>query len=40
MRFRRTSWITSNGSVSLTHIATQQFENGFVQSKYRVADTA
>ena len=25
--------------VSLTHIATRQFENGLVQSKYRVADT-
>jgi dihydrofolate reductase len=25
--------------VRLTHIATRQFENGFVQSKYRVADT-
>jgi len=25
--------------VRLRHIATQQFENGFVQSKYRVADT-
>jgi dihydrofolate reductase len=24
--------------VRLTHIATQQFENGFVQSRYRVAD--
>ena len=29
-----------NHDVSLTHIATQQFENGFVQGKYRVADTA
>jgi dihydrofolate reductase len=28
-----------NHDVRLTHIATQQFENGFVQSKYRVADT-
>ena len=28
-----------NNDVSLTHIATRQFENGFVQSKYRVADT-
>ena len=28
-----------NHDVSLTHIATQQFENGFVQSKYRVAAT-
>jgi dihydrofolate reductase len=28
-----------NHDVSLTHIATRQFENGFVQSKYRVADT-
>src|SRR5215212_2848090 len=26
--------------VRLTHIATRQFDNGFVQSKYRVADTA
>jgi dihydrofolate reductase len=26
--------------VRLTHIATRQFENGFVQSKYRVAETA
>ena len=26
-----------NHDVRLTHIATQQFENGFVQSKYRVA---
>jgi dihydrofolate reductase len=26
--------------VSLAHIATRHFENGFVQSKYRVADTA
>ena len=26
--------------VSLTHIDTRHFENGFVQSKYRVADTA
>jgi dihydrofolate reductase len=25
--------------VKLTHLATRQFENGFVQSKYRVADT-
>jgi dihydrofolate reductase len=25
--------------VRLTHIATRQFESGFVQSKYRVADT-
>ena len=29
-----------NHDVSLTHVATRQFENGFVQSKYRVADTA
>ena len=28
-----------NRDVRLTHIATRQFENGFVQSKYRVADT-
>ena len=28
-----------NHDVSLTHLATRQFENGFVQSKYRVADT-
>jgi dihydrofolate reductase len=28
-----------NHDVRLTHIATRQFENGFVQSKYRVADT-
>lgn len=28
-----------NHDVRLRHIATQQFENGFVQSKYRVADT-
>jgi dihydrofolate reductase len=28
-----------NHDVRLTHLATQQFENGFVQSKYRVADT-
>ena len=28
-----------NHDVSLTHIATREFENGFVQSKYRVADT-
>ncbi len=26
--------------VRLTHIATRQFENGFVQSNYRVAETA
>jgi hypothetical protein len=26
--------------VKLTHIATRQFESGFVQSKYRVAETA
>jgi dihydrofolate reductase len=26
--------------VRLAHIATRQFENGFVQSKYRVADIA
>ena len=25
--------------VGLTHVATRQFENGFVQSKYRVVDT-
>jgi dihydrofolate reductase len=25
--------------VKLTHLATRQFENGFVQSKYRVSDT-
>ena len=29
-----------NHDVRLTHIATRQFENGFVQSKYRVAETA
>jgi dihydrofolate reductase len=29
-----------NHDVRLTHMATQQFENGFVQSKYRVADIA
>jgi dihydrofolate reductase len=28
-----------NHDVRLTHIATRQFESGFVQSKYRVADT-
>jgi dihydrofolate reductase len=28
-----------NHDVRLTHIATRQFENGFVQSKYRVVDT-
>jgi dihydrofolate reductase len=28
-----------NHDIRLTHIATRQFENGFVQSKYRVADT-
>jgi hypothetical protein len=28
-----------NHDVRLTHIATRQFENGFVQSNYRVADT-
>ncbi len=28
-----------NHDVRLTYIATRQFENGFVQSKYRVADT-
>ncbi len=28
-----------NQDIRLTHIATRQFENGFVQSKYRVADT-
>ena len=28
-----------NHDVRLTHIATQQFENGFIQSKYRVADS-
>ena len=27
-----------NRDIRLTHIATRQFENGFVQSKYRVAD--
>jgi dihydrofolate reductase len=27
-----------NHDVKLTHIATRQFDNGFVQSKYRVAD--
>ena len=29
-----------NHDVRLTHIATRQFESGFVQSKYRVAETA
>jgi dihydrofolate reductase len=29
-----------NQDVRLTHIGTRQFENGFIQSKYRVADTA
>lgn len=29
-----------NHNVRLTHTATRQFENGFVQSKYCVADTA
>jgi dihydrofolate reductase len=29
-----------NHDVRLTHIATRQFENGFVQSNYRVSDTA
>jgi dihydrofolate reductase len=28
-----------NHDIRLTHIATRQFESGFVQSKYRVADT-
>jgi dihydrofolate reductase len=28
-----------NHDVRLTHTATRQFENGFVQSKYRVSDT-
>jgi dihydrofolate reductase len=28
-----------NHDIRLTHIATRQFEDGFVQSKYRVADT-
>jgi dihydrofolate reductase len=28
-----------NHDVRLTHIVTRQFENGFVQNKYRVADT-
>jgi dihydrofolate reductase len=28
-----------NQDIRLTHIATRQFENGFVQSKYRVANT-
>jgi len=28
-----------NHDVKLTHIATRQFENGFVQSKYRAADS-
>jgi dihydrofolate reductase len=27
-----------NHDVRLTHIATRQFESGFVQSKYRIAD--
>ena len=27
-----------NHDVRLTHIATQQFENGYVQSRYRIAD--
>ncbi len=27
-----------NHDIRLTHIATRQFENGFVQSRYRVAD--
>jgi dihydrofolate reductase len=29
-----------NRDIRLTHIATRQFENGFVQSNYRVAETA
>jgi dihydrofolate reductase len=29
-----------NHDIRLTHIATQQFENGFVQSNYRVEETA
>ncbi len=27
-----------NHDIKLTHIATRQFENGFVQSRYRIAD--